>query len=71
MRATAAGAAAGDPSDKEALVKGDVGEPAEAQAISGAPGALSGSRSPAGQACQPAPALAHPHTAYPLIQAMA
>ena len=71
VRATAAGAAAGDPSDKEALVKGDVGEPAQAQAISRAPGAISGSRSPAGQACEPAPALAHPHIAYPWMQAMA
>ena len=52
MRAAAAGAAAGDPSDKEALVKGDVGDPAQAQAISGSP-------PPAGQARHTAPALAH------------
>ena len=57
VRATAAGAAAGDPSDKEALVKGDVGEPAQAQDLSGSP--TSGSRSPAGQACQTTPAQAH------------
>lgn len=35
VHATAAGAAAGDPSDREALVKGDVGDPAQAQSIPG------------------------------------
>ena len=57
VRATAAGAAAGHPSDKEALVKSDVGDPAQAQAIPGP-------RVPAGQACNPVfypvPALARP-----------
>lgn len=35
VHAAAAGAAAGDPSDREALVKGDVGDPAQAQSIPG------------------------------------